>query len=109
MGYCSYSAASRLLFPRPSMETTYYKGKYPMPYKNKVQLLTALATKMTPLGFNKHTWGSNEYRGRLDLFANGTAPWPFVGNRPKPNQGGGWFLDCYNVSPDQESFYTEKI
>ncbi|MBI2020474.1 hypothetical protein HYS94_03555 [Candidatus Daviesbacteria bacterium] len=107
-GYCARAAMSRCLFPEPSFLTNWYKG-YPIDYPTKIGLLTALATQAVPLGFTEYTYGSNEDRGRLGLYADGTAPYPFEANRPKPGQGGEWFAKCDGVTPDQTFFKSDDF
>ncbi len=118
-GYCARAAISRILFDQPSFETIYFSG-HEITYDKKIALLTALATQAIPLGLTAYPYGDEEvYRGRLDLFANGTARYPFLCNRPKPGQEGEWvdgewkpaewFVVCDDVSDDLSAVGTDDF
>ena len=94
-GYCSHAAAARIVFPKPSEETTYY-GNKAIDSTAKMALLTMAATAMIPLGYNP---GEAIY-ARNNVFLDGTATKSFVVNRPKPGEDGGWFVVVDGVTTD---------
>lgn len=104
VGFCSHSAAARILFPQPPFESTDSNG-VEIDYQTKMGLLTALATRRIAVGW---TPDPDQIIRRLSLFLDGTAQWPFVIDKSDEYRQ-VWSVEANAVTSDGYWFRSDNL